>query len=83
MSYLSFDEIPVPPRFVTKRWRVRSAGGHLGYVGWYAPWRCYAFYSGAATVFEEACLRHIATFCEECTAERKAQREPPVPPAER
>ena len=56
----------------TTMWSVETVEGGvvLGYVKWYGPWRCYAFYPEAATLYERRCLRDIADFCE---AESKAQ----------
>jgi hypothetical protein len=62
----------------TNRWNVVGAdAGHresivIGWVSWFARWRRYAFFPVAGTVYDPDCLRDLATFCEERTAERKA-----------
>jgi hypothetical protein len=44
----------------------------LGIIKWYGAWRRYCFFPAPSTIFEETCLRDIATFCEAGT---KAHRE--------
>lgn len=59
----------------TTIWRVSPMGeeGGIGEVRWYAPWRRYCFMPHPSTVFEQKCLREIATFCEDqTTAHRSA-----------
>lgn len=62
----------------TDRWGVWAlAGGEfLGQVKWYAQWRKYCFFPAAhATLFEQDCLRDIATFIEsETEKHRKGRR---------
>lgn len=75
MSFIRFIEGPPKPK--TRTWRVVPVDGNaadIGYVGWYAPWRCYSFFPGEYTVFERRCLRDIADFCEAQTKERRASR---------
>jgi hypothetical protein len=62
----------------TKRWLVISTfEPHpvLGTIAWYASWRCYSFYPKSDTVFEKACLRDIANFCEEETNAHRAKQK--------
>lgn len=63
-SYLSFE--PLPPKPKTKRWSVMSKESRhqIGMVAWYGPWRKYCFMPLGQTVFEQVCLREIASFCE-------------------
>lgn len=62
-------------------WSLESAT-HLGTVRWWSPWRRYCFYPRAGTVWEQDCLRSIATFIENATAEqRKGRRAFPKDPA--
>ena len=59
----------------TKVWDVVSKDrvSYLGQVRWYPHWRKYTFYSiSDAGVFDEACLRDIASFIETRTVEHKA-----------
>lgn len=53
----------------------KDSGAAIGEVRWYGPWRKYAFFPRPETVFEQDCLRDIATFCEQETKQhRKLQR---------
>lgn len=47
----------------------------LGEVRWHTPWRRYAFFAEVGTIFEQDCLRRIATFVEQQTQRRRADRE--------
>jgi hypothetical protein len=37
----------------------KDTGAILGRIAWHAPWRCYAFFPAADTVFERNCLQDI------------------------
>jgi hypothetical protein len=52
---------------------VRTTDGHvvLGEVRWFGRWRKYAFYPDPNTVYEQDCLRDIATFCEDITRQHR------------
>lgn len=39
----------------------------LGHVRWFPRWRRYCFYPHTDTVYEQDCLRDIATLCEDQT----------------
>ena len=58
----------------TQVWRVLTKYGpeQIGWVSWYTPWHKYAFHPNENTVYEQVCLREIATFCERATAQHKA-----------
>jgi len=56
----------------TMVWSVEVTGFRVGVIGWYSPWRKYAFFPQRATVYEHDCLRQIANFCE---TETKAHRQ--------
>ena len=66
--------VPAPPKPRTKVWWVLSKYDNvqLGWIGWFSTWRKYAFYPKENTVYEQVCLREIATFCERATALHKA-----------
>lgn len=53
----------------TRKWWVvnKHDDTPLGNIGWFSRWRCYAFYPLEKTVFEQVCLRDIATFCKNAT----------------
>jgi len=59
---------------VTYTWVVYAAAGgqQLGLVAWWSPWRRYCFFPAHRTVFEQDCMREIATFIEDQTNERRA-----------
>ena len=75
-ALLRFIETPPLPLRKTKSWNVYSAHGGelLGFVYWYCAWRRYVFNPVAQTVYDAACLRAAADFCEQATADRKAAR---------
>ncbi len=58
----------------TRRVEIITIDGasRLGWITWYGPWRKYAFEPERATVFEEECLRAIATHCQSMTIEHRA-----------
>lgn len=61
------------PSGKTRIWQIESKrSALLGDVRWYGPWRKYAFFPEANTIFEQDCLRDIADFIER---ETKAHRE--------
>lgn len=74
-TFLRFVQAPPKPK--TKVWWVvqRQRNIHLGWVGWWASWRRYAFYPKADTIFEETCLQDIARFCIEQTKAHRAARK--------
>jgi hypothetical protein len=60
-------------------WSVRNPPAHLGVVKWAATWRRYAFFPGPQTLYEEECLRDLATFLvEQTAAHRKGKRAAPA-----
>lgn len=65
-----------PAGIKTKQWNVLTlhGDGFLGLVKWLTRWRKYCFFPAAGTAYEEDCLRDIATFCQEQTAEHKGSR---------
>lgn len=76
MKWIRITETGTSASGKTKTWWVRSEDGQdfLGEVKWYAPWRKYAFYPAAITIFEQDCLRDIASFIEEKTKEHRAKK---------
>lgn len=83
-AWLSFKEQPPKPKRVTKTWIVYAARDKvaldpystvspLGRVHWATAWRRYVFEPEAAQIiFDTACLREIADFCEARQEGRKA-----------
>lgn len=74
-KWITFNEIEGTGK--TKRWAVTAnEGDHtLGVVKWYGPWRGYAFFPQAGTLYERTCLRDIADFIEE---QNKLKRQRPA-----
>jgi hypothetical protein len=56
-------------------WKVTTVEGTqlLGEVRWYSPWRKYAFFPRAGTLYEQDCLRVIANMIEQKTAEHRSR----------
>lgn len=64
----------------TKEWGVMTTKDdtpvYLGVVKWMGRWRRYAFFPEPNMVFEQTCLRDLASFCDQQNgAHRKASRE--------
>jgi len=68
-EFITFEEISPAPK--TQRWAVLSTQGRdvLGHVKWFGRWRKYCFFPAEGCVFEEKCMRDIALFIEDRTAE--------------
>lgn len=76
-KYIRFEPRPEAAKGrKTQVWRVITTYDpptNLGWIGWFARWRKYAFYPDSSTVYEQACLRDIANFCEEETKKYKVK----------
>lgn len=72
MKMLTFEPIPIEASRKTKIWIVNCGDHELGKVSWYAAWRRYCFYPWQSKVFDAACLREAADFCEQMTKEHKS-----------
>ena len=77
--WIKFVEVDLHDNRVTRVWAVLSLDGKhcLGRIGWYSPWRKYAFIPSEdeQIILEEDCLRLIASFCEDQTKKRKSERQ--------
>jgi len=76
-EFIKFVEVKGDPHRRTKLWNVREKAGKktsLGYVMWWTAWRCYVLSPSFYAVFEQACLRQIASFVEQQTATHKAKK---------
>ena len=73
-KHLKFIEGPNKPK--TRTWFVVNKYDdiNLGWIGWFARWRKYAFFPKEGTVFEEDCMRDISDFCVEMTNHHKSKR---------
>ena len=73
-TWIRFDSTGPSKSGATQTWSVRTisdGNGYLGRIAWRGSWRRYSFYPDEGTVFEQQCLRDIAAFCEERTAEQR------------
>lgn len=52
-------------------WGVTSSF-HIGQVRWLPPWRKYCFFPDSSTIWDEECLRSVATFLEWETKKHRA-----------
>ena len=70
-------EGPVPSKSgKTNIWTVvERSGSELGTVQWFGRWRKYVFIPAAGTVYEEDCLRDIASFCEQASKEFRQSKK--------
>jgi hypothetical protein len=73
MSWILFKEAGFSPSGKTRTWDVLPTDGGLiiGRIYWYSKWRKYVFAPLDNAVFEEDCLRDIASFCESATKQHK------------
>lgn len=80
-KWIRFDPIPVPPDRKTQRWHVvaKQRGDDLGVIEWDTGWRRYVFAPYEGSVYEQDCLRDIASFIEDETRKHKAASSAPVP----
>ncbi len=68
--------VPAQPKPKTKTWWVvnKYDDVSLGNIGWFGRWRRYSFFPNPDTVYEQVCLREIASFCEEQTEKHKEKK---------
>jgi hypothetical protein len=84
-KWVSFKlEEPRRRELKTDVWHVWNLGesAHLGVVKWYGPWRKYAFFPAAETLYEQDCLRDIAEFVESETVQHRKGRRAFPPEAQ-
>ena len=63
--FVKFENAGLSDSGKTQKWLVTTVSGSvLGTVSWFAQWRRYAFQPIAGTVFDAACLREIAQWCQ-------------------
>ncbi len=82
-KWVSFFPDDVPKGRKTKQWTVvpqtdketRDEADYveLGLVKWHSPWRRYCFFPSPGTLFDAACLRETADFCERRTKAHRAR----------
>jgi len=77
-SFLTFTDAGTSPSGKTRLWHVSSKSGVLGTIHWLGTWRRYVFAPGTRADFDAGCLREIADFCEQRTAEHKAKKNSEV-----
>lgn len=73
MKFIRIEERGTSPSGKTKIWFVIALQGgiHLGSVKWFAAWRQYVFEPSPSTVYEQICLRDIASFVESANRTHK------------
>lgn len=78
VSWIKFTFHGNSPSGLTKLWMVQRANGDtvLAWIAWYAPWRKYTMHTLEGVVFDQACLREIADFCENETRRHAGQGVP-------
>lgn len=69
MKWIEIIELPCLPARKTKMFKVLTPHAELGRIEFYVKWWKYVFYPTANTLYEEDCLRDIAEFCANQTAE--------------
>jgi len=81
-DWIKFNLIDLRDGRKTKVWAVLTTDGSecLGRIGWYSPWRRYAYVhravdAGDQVILEWDCLRKIADFCQRETAEHKLTKK--------
>ncbi len=68
LDFVEFDR----GRHRTRRFRVKHVEGEeLGVVKWHSPWRRYAFFPGADTLYDGSCLHELTTFIDQLMHERE------------
>jgi hypothetical protein len=72
-TWIEFRQVPKEPNRKTDIFQVvaKQGGFILGDIKWYGAWRRYCFFVAASTIFEQDCLRNIASFCEQRTQEHR------------
>lgn len=77
-QFIEFREAGSTPSGLTKIWHVinttRPDDEYIGYVSWSGAWRKYVYHSPNDSYYDWECLRLIANFIEEKTAEHKAAK---------
>ena len=75
-KWIEFEDAGTTPSGKTRVWWVVSKEnrGTIGQVRWDARWRKYVFAPTGGTIYEQQCLRDIATFIEEKTCEHKVKQ---------
>jgi hypothetical protein len=73
MKWIEIKEVKSLKERKTKMFKVTSKqdGATLGFIEWGNRWRKYVFEPVECTMFEEDCLRDIATFIQEETKRHK------------
>lgn len=61
----------------TNVWEVQTTENNLflGSIKWFGAWRRYSFFPEFGSVFEWACMRDIADFCELKTKEHRNNKQ--------
>jgi len=76
-KWIQFQIVARPADKKTDTFNVipNDGGVSLGYVKFYGAWRKYCFFPNPYTIFEQDCLRDIAIFCEQQTAQWRISKK--------
>ena len=76
MKYRWIEITEEPQVATTRRFEVKNikSGCLIGWVRWFGPFRSYAFLPCEGTVYEEDCLRDLASFVEGMTKSHKRKK---------
>ena len=70
-KWLTFRKMYLPKK-KTETWEITSKGHDtLGFIKWYAPWRCYSFFPCSSTIFNSTCIKDILDFINKLMEARK------------
>lgn len=74
-EYLRFDEDwPEGKKTAIVRVFAQRDSAPLGWIRWYGPWRCYAFFPENRTIFNHGCLKTINEYIAQLMDDRKAHK---------
>ena len=75
-TYILFRLKDRKPKAKTDVYEVvsKQSSEAIGEVKWHAPWRTYAYFPHADTVYEKTCLGDLTLFLQELMNERKKGR---------
>ncbi len=75
-KFLNFEHVGNSESGKTKVFSVQNkAGGVLGNIKYYAPWRRYCFIPEDGTLYDAACLSDIQNFITDLMKQRKKEQE--------
>jgi hypothetical protein len=72
-EWLLIRPIELSKSGITKIYNVypKESDSALGQIKWFARWRKYSYFPNTGTLYEEKCLRDLATVIEDLTKQHK------------